>query len=89
MGIIMSTLQDLQKDQRSCKGGFCSRPESIWKPPRRQTFCSDSSVTPVAHVSLLIANMLFQLVSLVPSEMVPLSVAHKLGDSSSHWLLFG
>lgn len=90
MGTIMSTLQDLQKDQRSCKWGFYSHPENIQKPPKRQTsFCLDSSVTPVAHVSLLIVNILFQLVFFVLSEMVPLSVAHNLGSSTSCLSQFG
>lgn len=90
MGTIMSMLQDLQKDQRSCKWGFYSHPENVQKPARRQTsFCSDCSVIPVSHVSLLIVNILFQLVFLVLSDMVPLSVAHNLGPSTSCLSQFG
>lgn len=43
---------------------------------------------PVAHVSLLIVNVPFQLVSRVLNEMV-LSVAHNLGPSPSGLSQFG
>lgn len=89
MGIIMSALQGLQKDQRSWKWAFYSYPKNVQKPLRRQTtFCSDSSMPPVAHVSLLIVNVPFQLVSRVLNEMV-LSVAHNLGPSPSGLSQFG